>query len=120
MSVPADKAPILSRTEWITEAARRFGPDPLDWRFVCPSCGHVASVRDWKDAGAPESAAAFSCVGRWTGRMGVSLWTKPGPCNYAGFGLFQINPVAVDHDGVIHCVFAFADVEAQAEEGGPK
>lgn len=49
------------------EGQRRFGTDPLEWQFVCPSCGHVASVKDWKTAGAPEGAVAFSCVGRYTG-----------------------------------------------------
>ena len=38
--------------EWKAEATRRFGPDMLKWRFRCPMCGHVASVQDFKDAGA--------------------------------------------------------------------
>ncbi|MBK6616387.1 VVA0879 family protein [Ottowia sp.] len=90
----------ISHAEWLAEAERLFGPNPLKWRFVCPSCGHVASVEDWKSAGASEGEVAFSCVGRHSteehkaakavfGRQG-------GPCNYAGGGLFKLNPVAVD------------------------
>lgn len=78
----------ISHAEWLAEAERLFGPNPLKWRFVCPSCGHVASVEDWKSAGASEGEVAFSCVGRHSteehkaakavfGRQG-------GPCNYAG------------------------------------
>ena len=48
---------------WQAEAAKRFGNDPFKWRFVCPVCKNEMSVQDWKDAGAPESTAAFSCVG---------------------------------------------------------
>ena len=50
---------------WLAEAERRFGKDPLRWRFVCPSCGHVASVQDYKDVGAPVECVGFSCIGRW-------------------------------------------------------
>lgn len=49
---------------WRDAAVALFGENPMQWRFVCPSCGHVASVQDWKDAGATEGEVAFSCVGR--------------------------------------------------------
>lgn len=98
--------------QWQAEGARRFGPDPMTWRFVCPSCGYVASVQDYKDAGAPESAVAFSCVGRWLPRC-VEMFQKPGPCNYAGGGLFGLNPVEIE--GREARIFAFA--EAGTETG---
>jgi len=93
---------------WRAEAVRLFGPDPMAWRFECPVCHHIASLKDWMDAGAPESAAAFSCLGRWTGadRQAFGGGKKKGPCNYAGGGLFKLNPVAIT--GVPHNVFAFA------------
>jgi hypothetical protein len=95
---------------WRTEAIRRFGDNPLYWRFVCPSCGHVATVRDWKDAKAPESAVAFSCVGRWLPGPVATIFEKPGPCNYAGGGLFPLNPQEVTDDkGKSYHFFAFAD-----------
>lgn len=99
--------------EWRDEAARRFGPDPMQWRFVCPSCGHVAAVKDWKDAGATEAAVAVCCVGRALGTS-TEIGQKPGPCNYAGYGLFRLNPVkVVFEDGKTLDVFDFAgpDVE---------
>jgi hypothetical protein len=99
-----------SHDEWTAEAQRRFGKDPMVWQFVCPVCGHVTTVQDWKDAGAPETAVAFSCVGRWLpdakdafGKDGA------GPCNYAGGGLIRLNPVEVTlDDGHIRQTFDFA------------
>jgi hypothetical protein len=103
----------MTRAEWIAEATRRFGSDPIGWRFICPSCSHVASVKDWRDAGASEGAVAFSCVGRYLDADGTMAFKLAGgPCNYAGGGLFKINPVTViDDEGRKHTVFAFADVE---------
>jgi len=95
----------MTRDEWLAEGRRLFGDDVLQWRFVCPSCGHVASVQDWKDAGAPEGAVAFSCVGRYTGAGGEKTFAKSGgPCDYAGGGLIGLNPVEVGGTRV----FAFA------------
>lgn len=94
--------------EWMAEGRRRFGEDTMQWRFVCPSCGHEASVQDWKDAGAPVAAAGFSCVGRWIegARRAFDDTAGPGPCNYAGGGLFKINPIVVGGDMT---AFAFAE-----------
>jgi predicted RNA-binding Zn-ribbon protein involved in translation (DUF1610 family) len=94
--------------EWQAEGARRFGPDQMSWQFVCPSCGHVAKVSDWKEAGAPQTAVAFSCIGRWTPSTATLLQTGTGPCDYAGGGLFQLNPVQVEGSRL----FAFADAPA--------
>ena len=106
--------------EWRAKATALFGEDFMKWKFVCPVCRHVASVADWKDAGAPVKSAAFSCVGRWAGvnpkiakgTIGPNGIEGKGPCNYAGGGLFQLNPVVVvDPDGVEMKAFAFADNE---------
>lgn len=81
---------------WRAEAVRLFGPYPKRWRFVCPSCGHVARTEDWKKAGAPSTAVAVSCVGRWTGAGDDRTFGKRGgPCNYAGGGLIRLNPVRI-------------------------
>lgn len=98
----------MTQEEWHREAVRRFGEDPMEWKFVCPSCGYVASVRDWLDAGAPEGEIAFSCVGRRLGRKGQVFTRKGGPCGYSGGGLFKLNPVPVETGGKVHHVFAFA------------
>jgi len=111
----SDRTPTtLTHEQWKAEAQRRFGVDHLDWRFVCPACGHVSSVRDWRDAGAPVNAAASSCVGRWLPSQREAFGEGPGPCNYAGDGLFKLNPVTVEHDGKTFQMFAFAEPEAVA------
>lgn len=106
----AAASPPIAVEEWLRRARALFGDDQAAWRFVCPSCGHVASVADWRDAGAPENTVAFSCVGRWLGADDAKTFRNAGgPCMYAGGGLFGINPIAVvDEQGRIHRVFAFA------------
>ena len=104
----------LTHEEWIAEGKRRFGEDMLGWRFVCPSCGHVASVQDWKNAGAPEGAVAFSCVGRQLNANDDNTFGKKGgPCMYAGGGLFKLNPVTVVREnGQESALFAFAEASS--------
>lgn len=90
----------ITHEQWMEEGKRLFGPDVWQWKFICPACKWVASVQEWKDAGADENEAAFSCIGR----------RKPIPtqCNYAGGGLFKLNPVRVTVFHKVWSVFAFA------------
>lgn len=106
-----------TEAEWKAEGGRLFGNDTLGWRFECPSCGHVAAVADWDAAGAPRSAVAFSCVGRWTDSKATIRQRGKGPCNYTGGGLLQLNPVIVVTDEGESNVFAFAPA-AEHNEGG--
>jgi hypothetical protein len=53
----------MTLAEWQAEGVRRFGENRLNWFFVCPSCCHIASVQDWKDVDARESAIAPSLSG---------------------------------------------------------
>lgn len=115
--MPGETSERLTYEEWIAEGKRRFGETTDDWRFVCPSCGHVASVKDWKAAGAPAGTIAFSCVGRWSDSPRDAFGKGPGPCNYTGGGLFRLNPVTVVLDTGKHEVFAFAE---PADAGGSK
>ncbi|MDB5310704.1 MAG: hypothetical protein JWO38_4906 [Gemmataceae bacterium] len=120
----------MTAAEWREEGARRFGPDEMAWKWVCPACGHVASTADWKAAGAPVEAVAYSCVGRWAGARREAIDLRPfsspklphggpGPCNYSGGGLIPLNPVAVlnDHGDTIR-VFEFATADQPTEGGG--
>lgn len=104
----------MTRAEWLAGGTRRFGEDVALWRFVCPSCGHVASVKDYQDAGAPQGAVGFSCIGRYlpepVGGTKGCFDKSGGPCCYAGGGLFRLNPVHVtDEQGEIHQMFAFGE-----------
>lgn len=82
--------------EYFAEAEKRFGTNNNDWKFKCPSCGYIASVKEYRESGAPNGAIGFSCVGRWKDGDAKKTFTgKGGPCNYAGGGLIGLNPVTV-------------------------
>lgn len=105
------KTPI-SLEAWKAEGVRRFGARIEDWKFQCPSCGHVQSIGDFLALGLDPNVAYFNCIGRHDGKHGhVVMGSKPGPCNYTGGGLFNLNPVAVVHPDSSEqtYVFAFAD-----------
>jgi hypothetical protein len=95
-----------------------FGKDEMKWRFVCPVCKHVQSIQDYKDAGAPKDAVAFSCVGRWIDRSRSVVTGKgKGPCNYAGGGLFRLNPVeVVMENGEVTHTFAFDEGKGDVDD----
>ena len=91
----------ITEKEWNIEGERLFGKDRMDWRFQCPLCKMEWSVKDWKEAGASPNEVAFSCVGRH----------KENGCDYAGGGLFKLNPLTVVYeDGEETRVFNFAAV----------
>ncbi len=106
----------MTKEEWYAKGEELFGSDKMQWRFICPACGHVASVQDYKNVGAPEGAVGFSCVGRWSSAEARQAFEKgKGPCNYAGHGLIRLNPVEITNaDGEKLRVFAFAEPAAAA------
>lgn len=115
-----NKMKYNSVEEWKAEATRRFGPDMLKWRFRCPMCGHVASVQDFKDAGAKSPSCAYQeCLGRYTGKGTPKKGDSSG-CNWAAYGLFGI---PAEHDIVVVApgdqvdVYPFADGEQEADNG---
>lgn len=101
-----------TREEWEAEAIKRFGDDHNDWRFVCPSCGIIVGVQDYKDAGLPSSMIGFSCVGRGNNKpkaVEMCEKNKGDGCNYAGGGLIGLNPITVVFiDGHVNSFFDFA------------
>lgn len=91
----------MTKEEWHAKGKDLFGDDLFKWRFVCPGCGHVQSIEDFrrhKDAGATPESARCECIGRYT--AGKS-WANDnprktgGPCDYAGYGLLNICPIKV-------------------------
>lgn len=115
----------LTYEQWKAEGEKRFGPERSKWKFVCPTCGTVTSVAEWRAAGAPEGAVGFSCIGRYKGVARDAFRnTGQGPCNYTGGGLFKLNPVTVKTpDGGAIQMFEFAPAEErkdgeEATQGG--
>lgn len=109
----------VTQDQWEAEGKRRFGNDWMKWKFICSVCKHVASIQDWKDVGASEGEVAFSCVGRHMEKQAKKFGHKEkgdpdSPCDYAGGGLFRLNPIHVeyrDEEGTIRQCFDFAPVE---------
>lgn len=104
--------------EWREEGEKRFGHDFMKWKFRCPMCGHVASVQDFKDAGAKDPNCAYTeCIGRYTGKGSPKEGDSTG-CNWAAYGFFGIPR---DHDIVVSGddrvdVYPFADVEGEGND----
>lgn len=99
-AAPTIEVRHLTQAEWGAEGRDRFGANMLEWWFICPMCKTVMTPRMYGDAGAPEGAVAFSCIGRYNESLG---------CNYTGGGLFRLNPVHVTcTDESIETVFEFA------------
>ncbi|MHC1723068.1 MAG: VVA0879 family protein, partial [Aminipila sp.] len=104
---------VMTHAEWIEEGKRRFGQDFLNWKFQCPMCGHVASIQDFKDAGADNPNCAYQeCIGRYTGKDSPKEGDFSG-CNWAAYGLFGIpngkGVLVVDENQIGTEVFDFAD-----------
>lgn len=106
--------------EWEEMGTKLFGEDQMKWKFTCPVCGHIASMQDYKDAGAPQEEVAVSCIGRWTGikrKLDDSGNSNGHPCDYSGYGLFKLNPVKVIfEDGKENNIFNFSETCMTNEE----
>ena len=86
----------LTKEQWHAHGVALFGKNEMRWRFICPACNHVASVQDYKDAGAPSGAVGVACVGRFMASRREAFGVGAGPCDYSGLGLICISPVRVD------------------------
>ncbi len=103
----------LSMKDWIEECFDRFGRSkeyPEDVvKFRCPVCGTVQTKEDFVPFFDKEiellGVFGLSCIGRWSEEKG---------CDYAGGGLFKLNPVSVVlENGRIVDVFEFAEAEKE-------
>ena len=98
----------MTQAEFVAECTRRFGPDPINWKVVCPKCGTIQCGLDFKEAGLTAEQAnryiAFSCIGRYTTAKG---------CDWTLGGLLHIHKLeVVMNDGHIRPTFDIAEVRA--------
>lgn len=107
---------IMTEAEWLAKGVELFGEDKMTWKFRCPICGYVACGYDYKalkDNGANGGHVGYSCIGRFVRNLPKREANGPGPCDYAGGGLIQLNPVTVIYkDGRQVDVFEFATEES--------
>lgn len=106
--------------EWKKEGKKRFG-NYMNWKFKCPMCGHIAAVRDFKEAGADSPDCAYQeCIGRYTGKGSPKEGDSSG-CNWCSYGLFGIpndNFCEVDTGKTVVRIFPFADPDKAVANGG--
>ena len=110
VTVRGDSIKKISEKEWREEGTKLFGEDMSNWRFKCCNCGHVQSVKDFKDLNIeePENKAYFSCIGRWTHGCQGKMGNKIQPCNYTLGGLLCITDLfVVTEEGKDIPVFEF-------------
>ena len=92
---------------WLATGERLFGRDKSAWKFKCPACGNVASLRiameKWPEAKGKDWGVEQECIGRYTDAV---------DCDWAAYGLFQ-GPVFVNSNAKIIPCFAF-------DEGDPE
>lgn len=104
--MPERKPRRLTLAEWQAEGRARYGDNVALWKFVCPSCGFIQSAMDYRAWNTPVRAIVvrlgFSCIGRTIAELNMKLPVVAFMerhlgygCNYAGGGLFRINPVEV-------------------------
>lgn len=96
----------ITHAEFLATLRERFGPDPADWAFECPSCGDVATGDDFKAAlaehprtrrGEPVNAADIlgqECIGRTLGALSREEYHGRG-CDWCAYGLIG-GPLGVE------------------------
>jgi len=105
----------MSLKEYMDEAKKRFGTEPINWKFVCPICKTEQTAADLVAAGVDrkevENYIGFSCIGRWTNAGPCKKADKPGKgCDWTLGGLFQLHELEIiTDDGVHHPRFALAE-----------
>ena len=113
VEVDDTKQKVMTQEKWIQEGKRKYGEDFMNWKFRCPMCGHVASIKEFKDAGAANPNCAYQeCIGRYQGKGEPQRGDSSG-CNWAAYGFLGIpngkGIIVIADDGVgIEC-FEFAD-----------
>lgn len=114
----------LTYEEWVQEGTKRYGPDKKIWKFKCPNCGYIQTYNDFLKEGSSKEEAqgmiGFSCIGRIMKNCKGELGNKKQPCNYAGGGLFKLNPIIITENGKEQGYFDFEEtlikeVEVQHE-----
>jgi hypothetical protein len=117
----------LTQAEMLAELRERFGENPLDWAFKCPSCGDVATAQDFGEAlaahprverGEPLTASGIigqECIGRTLGVLAKTggKYTGRG-CDWCAYGLFRGPWEIVMPDGRSAWSFPIAPAPARA------
>ncbi len=111
----------LTQAELQAEARERFGDDPLNIAFVCPSCGDIARIGDFPED--KRERAGQECIGRSLGALEGPPTNDSGRsrakrgCDWAAYGLIQGPWKIIMPDGNTAFAFPLADA---AHDGGSR
>lgn len=94
--------------EWQSEMKSRFPSGSDSVAFLCPACGGVSTIGEFKAIGVRQDLAAQTCIGRHVGGKG---------CNWCAYGLLATlgkgRRITLDNGDKIE-VFDFAEQPAVA------
>lgn len=77
---------VQTLEEWQAEMRGRF-TSMEEVAFICPACGHVATVKDHMAAGGKADDAPQGCIGRTNGKGSKNGKDQGFGCNWAAYGL---------------------------------
>lgn len=96
---------VVTLAEWLAEGEQLYGKERLDWRFRCPACGHVQTMRQFKEAGLYHELAYLNCASRYNlGGKADCKWTIGGLLRVGG-------RYVIDAKFRPRLIFEFADKE---------
>lgn len=98
---------VVTLAEWRAEGEQLYGKEQLDWRFRCPACGHVQTMRKFKEAGLNPQLAYLNCASRHDlGGKADCKWTIGGLLCVGG-------RYVIDAKYRPRLIFEFADKETK-------
>ena len=88
--------PVLLYMDWLARGKELYGPDMLDWQFVCPACGHVQTLREFHEAGIDPDYGVANCASRFgLGGNPTCKWTTGGLLRLGGCYVINRNYIPV-------------------------
>lgn len=94
---------VFTINDWKFIGHVKYGDDLLDWKFKCPACGNVQTMRQFKEAGVDPNLAYLNCASRH------NLGGKK-ECKWTIGGLLKVGGIyVIDEDFVPKLIFDFAD-----------
>lgn len=94
--------PVLLYKDWVARGKELYGPNKLDWQFVCPACGHVQTLREFHEVGIDPDYGVYKCASRFgLGGSPTCMCTTGGHLRLGGCYVINQNYIP-------QLIFAFA------------
>lgn len=89
---------VLLFDAWEKRGIELFGEDKKKWKYICPSCKHIQTAKDFIKIKEKPENAGFNCIGRFKKGIG---------CDWSLGVLFSIHKITVVKDSIPHPTFEF-------------